>query len=177
MRRCLLLVWKAMTSLDSRQNIKKQRHHFADKGPYSQCYGLSSSQVWMWELDHKEDKVPKNWCFRIVVLEKTLGSPLYTEEIKPINPEGNQFWIFIGRTDAEAEAPTVWPPDARCLMLRKIEGKRRRGQQKMTWLDGITDSMGMSLSKLWEIAKDTEAQCPAIHGVNRVGRDLVNEQL
>ena len=147
-RRCLLLERKAMTSLDSRQNIKKQRYHFADKGPYSQSYGLSSSHVRMWELDHKEDRVPKNWCFWTVVLEKTLGSPLDIEEIKPISPEGNQPWIFIGRTDAEAEAPILRPPDARCLMLRKIEGKRRREQQKMTWLDGIRNPMGMSLSKL-----------------------------
>ena len=88
----------------SRQCVKQQRHYFADKGPSSQSYGFSSSPVWMWVLDYKESWGPKNWCFWIVVLEKTLESPLDCKEIKPINPKGNQSWIFIGRTDAEAEA-------------------------------------------------------------------------
>ena len=88
-----------------RQCIKKQRHHFANKGLYSQSYGFSSSHVWMWELDLKEIWVPKNWCFWTIVLEKTLDNPLDRKEIKPVNPKGNQPWIFIGRTDAEAEAP------------------------------------------------------------------------
>ena len=87
-----------------RQHTKKQRYHFADKGSSSQSYGFSSSRVWMWELDHKEDWVPKNWCFWAAVLEKTLESPLGSKEIKPVNPKGNQPWIFIGRIDAEAEA-------------------------------------------------------------------------
>ena len=90
-----------------RQHIKKQRHHFANKGSSSQSYGFSSSHVWMWELDHKEAWEPKNWCFWIVVLEKTLESPLDSQEIKPVNPKGNQAWISIGRTDAEAEAPIL----------------------------------------------------------------------
>ena len=90
-----------------RQHIKKQRHHFANKGPYSQSYSLSSSHVQMWELDHKEGWVPKNWCFWVVVLEKTLESPLNSKEIKPVNSKGNKPWIFIGRTDAEAEAPIL----------------------------------------------------------------------
>ena len=100
----------------------------------------------MWELDHKESWVLKNWCFQTSVLEKTLESPLDCKEIKPVHPKGNQSWIFIGRTDAEAETPILWPPDAadsleKTLMLGKIEGRRRRGQQRMRWLDGITDSM------------------------------------
>ena len=99
--------------------IKKQRHHFADKGPYSQTYGLSSSQVRMWVLDHKEGWVPKNWCFQIVVLEKTLESPLDCKEIKTVNLKGNQPWLFIGRTDTEAEAPILWPPDTK----RRLTGK------------------------------------------------------
>ena len=99
-KRCLLLGRKAMTNLDS---ILKSRHHFGDKGPYSQSYGFSSCHVRMWELDHKEGWVQKNWCFWTVVLEKTLESPL-DSKIKPVNPKGNQSWIFIGRTDAEAEA-------------------------------------------------------------------------
>ena len=103
-KRCLLLRRKADKP---RQYIKKQKHHFADKGLHSQSYGFASSHVRMWELDHKEDWEPKNWCFKIVVLEKTLESPLDCKEIKPVNPKGNQPWIFTGRTDAEAEAPVL----------------------------------------------------------------------
>ena len=90
-----------------RQSIKKQRHHFADKGPYSQSYGFSSSHVWMWELDSKKSWVLKNWCVWIVMLDKTLDSPLNSKEIKPVSPKGNQPWIFIGKTDAEAKAPIL----------------------------------------------------------------------
>ena len=92
---------------------KKQRHYFASKSPSSQSYGFSSSHVWMWDLDHKESWVLNNWCFWIVMLEKTLESPLDCKEIKQINPKGNQSWIFVERTDAEAEAPILWPPDAK----------------------------------------------------------------
>ena len=87
----------------SRQHIKKQRHYFANKSPSSQAYGFCSSHIWMWELDYKESWAPKNWCFWTVVLEKTLESPLTCKEIKPVNPKRNQSWVFIGRTDAEAE--------------------------------------------------------------------------
>ena len=96
-----------------RQNIKKQRHHFADKSLCVQSYGFSSSHVGMWGLDHKEGWVPKNWCFWIVVLKKTLESPLDNKEIKQINAKGNQPWIFIRRTDAEVESPIFRPPDAK----------------------------------------------------------------
>ena len=102
-----------------RQNIKKQRNYFDNKGPSSQGYGFSSSHVWRWELDHKESWASNNWCFWTVVLEKILESPLDYNEIKPVNPKGNLFWIFIGRTDAEAEALVLWPPDAKNWLIGK----------------------------------------------------------
>ena len=114
-KRGLLLGRKAKTNLDS---ILKSRD-FANKGLSTQSYGFSSSHVWMWELNHKESWAPKNWCFWTVVLEKTLGSPLDSKEIKPINPKRNQCSIFIGRTDAEAEALILWPPDAKNWLIRK----------------------------------------------------------
>ena len=126
-KRCLFLGRKALTN---RQCIKKQRYYFADKGPYSQSYGFSSSHVPMWELDHKEVWVPKNWCFWTVVLEKTLGSPLGSKEIKPVNPKGNQLWIFIGRTDAEAEAPILWLPDVKSWLTGKYSDVVKDWSQK-----------------------------------------------
>ena len=123
--------WKG--SYDNhRQHIKKQRHHFADKGLYSQGYGLSSSRVQIWVLDHKEGWTLKNWCFRTVVLEKTLESPLESKEIKPVNPKGNQSSIFIGRTNAKAEAPILWPPDVKNWLIWKDpdSGKDWRHEEK-----------------------------------------------
>ena len=116
---------KSMTNLDC---VLKSRHHLADKGPYSQSYGFSSSHVshiWMWELDHQEGWVPKNWCFKIVGLDKTLERPLDSMAIKPVNPKGNQPWIFIRRTDAEAEAPILWPPDAKSWLIGKDPAARK----------------------------------------------------
>ena len=114
----MLVLWKK--SYDkSRQHIKKQRHHFADKGLYNQSYGFSNSHVLMWELDHKEDWAPKNWCFQAVVLERTLESLLDCKEIKPVNPKRYQPWIFIGRTDGETEASILRPPDAKSQFIGK----------------------------------------------------------
>ena len=121
-----------------RQRIKKQRHHFAGKGPYSQRYGFSCSHVQMWESDHKEGWDPKNLCFRTVVLEKTLDSPLDCKEITLVNPKGNQPWIFIGRTGAEAEAPILWPPDEKSQLIvkkKKPDAGKDWGQEEK----GTTD--------------------------------------
>ena len=114
-----------------RQHIKK-RHYFAHKGPYSQKNGFSSSHIWMWELDHKEGWVLKNWCFQTVVLEKTLENHLDCKEIQPIHPKGNQSWIFTRSTDAESEAPILWPHHAKSWLTGKDPdaGKDWRQEQK-----------------------------------------------
>ena len=144
-KRCLLLGRKTMTNL---VNILKSRYYFANKSLSSQSYGFSRSHVWMWELDYKENWVPKNWCFWTVVLEKTLESSLDCKDIQPVHPKGNQSWIFIGRTDAEAETPILWPPVVKNWLTGKASdaGKDLRWEEKGTtenemvgwhhWLNG-----------------------------------------
>ena len=135
---CSLEAKLAMTNLDS---ILKQRHYFADKGPFSQNYGFSSSHVWMWELNNEKCWALNNWCLQTVVLEKTPESPLDSEEIKPVNPKENESWIFIGKTDTEAETPILWPPHAKRQVIGKDPdaGKDWRQEKKGTSEDEMVE--------------------------------------
>ena len=154
-----------------------QRHYFADKSPSSQSYGFSSRHVWMWELDHKEGWVPKNWCFWTVVLEKTLekthavpwtASRSNQSILKEISPECFLEGLVL-KQKLQYFGHLMWRADSleKSLMLGKIEGRRRRGWQSMAWLDGINDSMDMGLGRLGELVMDRKAWCAAIHGVSK----------
>ena len=173
-------------SVETKRNYKIENLHkhrcFINWSDFSksfkQCFS-TGSHIQMWELDHKKGWSLRNRCFQIVVLKKSLDSPLDSTEIKPANPKGNQAWIFIVRTDAEAEAPIPRPPDAKSWLIGKdCDAGKDWGQEKGVtedeWLDSITDSMDMTLSKLQEIVKDREAWHATVHGVSKSWKQLSN---
>ena len=181
-KRCLLHGWKAMTNLDS---VLKSRDItlLTNVCRVKAIYDFSSSYVWIWELDHKEGGVLEEFKLSKWGPGKDSWKSLGQQGDQTNQSRRKSTWIFIGKTDAEAEAPKLWPPMWRAdslekmLMLGKMEGRRRREWQRMRWFRGIIGSMHMSLSKFWEIVKDREAWRAAVHGVTEVGYDGMTEQL
>ena len=168
----MLAPWKERYD-KSRQCIKQQRYHFASKSLYTESYGFSSNHVWMWELDYKEGWSLKNWCFWTMVLEKTLERPLGYTEITSVKPKGKQPEYSLEglmlKLKVQYFGYLLWRTDSlqKTLVLGKTEGRRRKEQQRMRCLDGIINSMDMSLSKFWEIAKARETLHAAVHGVSK----------
>ena len=178
-RRQLLLGRKAMTNVDgvlkSRDITLPTKVHTV-KAIWTEVtvvFSIHSGHVRLWEMDCKVGRTPKNWCLGTVVLEKTPKRPLDSMSMKPVNLKGNQPWILIERTDAEAETPVFWSSDGtadsleKSLMLGKIEGRRRRRCQRMRWWHGITHAIHMKMGKFWEMVREREAWCAAVHGVSK----------
>ena len=152
-----------------RQCVEKQRYYSADKGPYSQGYGLPSSHVQLWELDRKQGRMPKNWCFWTVVLDNTPESPLDSKKFKTVNlPEYSLEGLML-KLKLQYFSHPMWMEYSleKPLMLRKTEGRKRREHQRMIWLDGITDTMNMNLGKPQEVVRDREAWRTAVHGITK----------
>ena len=175
----MLSPWKK-SSDKPKQHIKKQRHCFVNKDPSSQGYGFSSGHVWMWELDCEEGWVPKNWCFWTVVLEKILVSPLGCKEIQPVHPKEHQSWVFFGRTDAKAETPILWSPDAKSWFIGKDPddgkdwGQEEKGMiedEMAGWYHWLN---GHGCGGLQELVLDREAWSAAVHGVTK-GRTWLSD--
>ena len=170
-KRCLLLGRKAVTNLDS--ILKSRDITLTTKVCIVKAMVFPGVILWMSELDYEESWAPKNWWFWTVVLEKTLESPLDCKEIQPVHRKGDQSWVFTGRTDVKLKLQyfghLLWRADSleKTLMLGKIEGRRRRGWQKMRWFDGIINLMHVGLGGLWELVMDTEAWCAALHGITK----------
>ena len=176
----MLAPWKK-TCDKPRQCIEKQKHYFAHKSPYSQSYGFSSSHVRTWDLDHKENWEPKNWCFWTVVLEKTLESPLGSKEIKLVITKGNQPWIFIGRTNAEVEAPVLWPPNAKSQLIGKDTdaGKDwgQKGHQRMRWVGWHHQLSGHEFEQTLGDSGVRGAWHATVHGVKKSWTWLSNRTI